>query len=137
MGPDAKPAVAAIGSCLSTDDKETSLQGLAALAALGPDAKDAVGDIIALFVDEDLRPDNKLRLQAVRTLAKIGKPAVPKLTQALTNQNRYMKVGVIEALGEIGPDAKEAIKPIQRLISNPDPEIRRAAARAAAKIQPG
>ncbi len=137
MGPDAKPAVAAIGSCLSTDDKETSLQGLAALAALGPDAKDAVGDIIALFLDEDLRPDNKLRLQAVRTLAKIGKPAVSKLIQNLSSPNRYMKVGVLEALGEIGSDAKEAIKPIQRLTSNPDPEIRRAAARAAAKIQPG
>jgi HEAT repeat protein len=137
MGPDAKPAVAAIGSCLSTDDKETSLQGLAALGALGSDAKDAVGDIITLFLDEDLRPDNKLRLQAVRTLGKIGKPAVPKLIQNLSSPNRYMKVGVLEALGEIGPDAKEAMKSIQRLASNTDPEIRRAAARAAAKIQPG
>jgi len=136
MGPDAKPVVAAIGSCLSTDDKETSLQGLAALAALGPDAKDAVGDIIALFVDEDLRPDNKLRLQAVKTLGKIGKPAVPPLTKALSSPNRYMKVGVIQALGEIGPDAKEAIRAIQRLASSPDPEIQRAANVAARKIQP-
>jgi HEAT repeat protein len=136
MGPDVKQAVPAIGSCLSAEDKETSLQALDVLAHLGPDAKEAVPDIIALFVDEDLKPDNKLRLQAVRTLGKIGKPAVPHLTKALSNQNRYMKVGVIEALGEIGPDAKEAIRPIQRLASNPDPEIRRAAARAATKIQP-
>jgi lysine biosynthesis protein LysW len=136
MGPEAKPAVAAIGSCLSVDDKETSLQGLAALAALGPDAKDAVPDIINLLLDEDLGRNNKLRLQAVKTLGKIGKPAVSSLTKALSQQNRYMKVGAIEALGEIGPDAKEAIKPIERLASNPDPEIRLAAIRAIRKIQP-
>jgi HEAT repeat protein len=136
MGRDVKQAVPAIGSCLSVEDKETSLQALDVLAQLGSDAKDAVPDIIALFVDEDLKPGNRLRSQAVRTLGKIGKPAVPHLTKALNNQNRYMRVGVIEALGEIGPDAKEASRSIQRLASNSDPEIRRAAARAVAKIQP-
>jgi serine/threonine protein kinase/HEAT repeat protein len=134
MGKDAKAAVPAIGSCLSPDDKETSIQALGLLADLGPDAKDAVGDIIALFVDENLRPDNKLRSEAVHTLARIGKPAVPSLTKALGNPNRYMKAGVIEALGDIGPDAKAALPTIQRLASNADPVISRAAARAAAKI---
>jgi len=134
MGKDAKPAVPALGSCLSPDDRETSIQALGLLADLGPDAKDAVGDIVALFVDENLRPDNKLRSEAVRTLAKIGKPAVPLLTKALGNPNRYMKAGVIEALGDIGPDAKGALPTIQRLASNPDPVVSRAAARAAAKI---
>jgi HEAT repeat protein len=134
MGRDAKPAVAALGSCLSPEDKETSIQALGILADLGSDAKDAVGDIIALFIDEDLRSENKLRSQAVRALAKIGKPAVPKLIQALSNANRYMKVGVIEALGDIGPDAKEALRTIRRLETNSDPIIRRAAASAAAKI---
>jgi lysine biosynthesis protein LysW len=134
IGKDAKPAVSAIGSCLSPDDRETSIQALGLLADLGPDAKDAVGDIIALFVDENLRPDNKLRSEAVRALAKIGKPAVPLLTKALGNPNRYMKAGVIEALGDIGPDAKGALPTIQRLASNADPIVSRAAARAAAKI---
>jgi serine/threonine protein kinase/HEAT repeat protein len=134
MGKDAKAAVPAIGSCLSPDDRETSIQALGLLAELGPDAKDAVGDIIALFVDENLRPDNKLRSEAVHTLARIGKPAVPKLIQSLGNPNRYMKAGVIEALGDIGPAAKDALPTIRRLANNPDPIISRPAARAAAKI---
>jgi HEAT repeat protein len=78
-----------------------------------------------------------LRAQAIRTLGKIGKAAVPKLQSTLTtSSNRHVLAGVIEALGEIGPDAKPAVKAIQsQLTRSRDPLIQEAAIRALARIQ--
>jgi HEAT repeat protein/S1-C subfamily serine protease len=135
MGPAAKVAVPAIGDCLDSNEKETSIQALQLLAALGPDAKDAVGQIIPLFADDEVDKENRLRTQAAKTLGKIGKPAVSKLQTTLqTNRNRYIIAGVIEGLGEIGPDAKQAVRYIQPKLGDPDPLISVAANRALAKI---
>lgn len=131
----AKAAVPAIGDCLDTNDKETSVQALKILADLGPDAKEAVGQIIALFADDEVEKENKLRAQAARTLGKIGKAAVPKLQSTLKNsRNRYIVAGVIEALGDIGPDAKPAATGIQPYLNNNDRLIAETARRAMEKI---
>jgi HEAT repeat protein len=135
MGPAAKAAVPAIGDCLDTSDKETSLQALKLLADIGPDAKDAVAQIVALFADDEVGKENKLRAQAAKTLGKIGKSAVPKLQTTLKNsRNRYIQAGVIEALGDIGPDAKPAAATIQQQLSSNDPLVSVAANRALSKI---
>lgn len=135
MGPAAKAAVPAIGDCLDSNEKEISIQALKLLADLGPDAKEAVAQIVALFADDDVGKENKLRAQAAKTLGKIGKAAVPKLHSTLRNsRNRYVQAGVIEALGDIGPDAKPAATTIQAQLSHSDPLISVAAGRALSKI---
>jgi HEAT repeat protein/S1-C subfamily serine protease len=135
MGPAAKEAVSAIGNCLDFKDKEVSLQALEVLGGLGPDAKAAVGDIIRLFLDEDTSPTNTLRGKAVDTLAKIGKPAVQRVHQALKQSNKFVRIGAAQALGQIGPDAKEATSSLRQMSNSPDPLLHQAADDALFKIQ--
>jgi HEAT repeat protein/S1-C subfamily serine protease len=135
MGPAAKEAVPAIGNCLDFKDKEVSLQALEVLGGLGPDAKAAVGDIIRLFLDEDTSPTNTLRGKAVDTLAKIGKPAVQRVHQALKQSNKFVRIGAAQALGQIGPDAKEATSSLRQMSNSPDPLLHQAADDALFKIQ--
>jgi HEAT repeat protein/S1-C subfamily serine protease len=138
MGSAAKAAVPAIGDCIDSNEKDISLQALTLLGTLGPDAKDAVGQIIPLFAEDEGEPgkdENKLRAQAIKTLGKIGKSAVKKLeTSAKQAQNRHVKAGIIEALGEIGPDAKSAAPYIQQQVVNSDPLVSRTASRALVRI---
>jgi HEAT repeat protein len=50
-------------------------------------------------------------------LARIGKPAVPGLIQALRNDDHWVRMGAIITLGMIGPDAAEAAEPLVNLFS--------------------
>jgi HEAT repeat protein/S1-C subfamily serine protease len=139
MGLAAKEAVPAVGKCLDYRDKESkevSLQALEVLYGLGPDAKPAVDDIIRLFLDEDLSDKNVLRGKAVDTLAKIGKPAVSRLRQALNKPDRYVRLGAANALGQIGSDAKEAAGSLRQMSNSTDPLLHKAAVDALFKIQP-
>ena len=134
MGSAAKEAVPAVGKCLDYKEKEVSAQALDVLAGFGPDANPAVIDIISLFVDEDLSPNNTLRAKAVDTLAKIGKRAVPKLREGL-NKSRSVRIGAANALAQIGPDAKLAVPSLIQMSNSPDPLVRQAAAGALIQIQ--
>jgi HEAT repeat protein/S1-C subfamily serine protease len=135
IGPAAKEAVSAIGKCLDFKEKDVSLSALDVLSGLGSDAKAAVGDIVTLFVDEDVSPTNTLRTKAVDTLSRIGKPAVPRLHQELRKASIYVRLGAIEALGQIGPDAKEARGTLTQMTVSPDQRIREAANQALLRIQ--
>jgi HEAT repeat protein/S1-C subfamily serine protease len=138
IGAAAKAAIPAIGDCLDPNEKEISLQALTLLATFGTDAKEAVGQIIPLFAEDEEetgKEENKLRAQAIKTLGKIGKPAVQKLQTALKqNPSRRVKVGIIDALGEIGPDAKPAAPYLEQLSRGSDSQVSRAAFKALTKI---
>ncbi len=137
IGPGAKEAATGVGRLLDLKDKETTLLALETLSAMGPGAFDASQDIIRLLEDRDIDPKNELRAQAVGTLAKIGKKAVPSLMNALRNPNQYIRYGAVEALGQMGPEAKEAVKTLQSMYKDTreDPVIRQAAKYALGRIQ--
>jgi serine/threonine protein kinase/HEAT repeat protein len=129
LGADAKPAVPALRDVLRDQDKTLQQSAIDVLAQLGPAAKEAVPDLI------DLLEAPLLREAAVTALGKIGKPAVAALKNALGSSSVGIRVGACMALGEIGPDAKEALLVLSGLQRDSEPTVRDAAATAMRKVQ--
>jgi HEAT repeat protein len=102
-----------------TDEKVLANASLV-LRQIGPDAKDAVPELIEV-VKKGKPP------QAVEALGRIGpkaKAAVPVLAEALKGKGSGsdpMRVRAAIALGQIGPDAKEAVPALADALSGPPP----------------
>lgn len=80
-----------------------------ALGEIGPAAKVAVPSLIAMLKDPDVRT------QAIRALGKIKDKEALQPLLALLKQ-KPLPEGVIEALGEIGPDAKAAVPLLESMV---------------------
>jgi len=52
-----------------------------------------------------------------------------------TDDDQLNRQIIIEALGRIGPDAKEALPVLERLSNDTNPDVRKAAAEALKKIR--
>lgn len=103
------------------DDADAGVRAQAAevLSRIGPAAKDAVPALLKRLDDEQLDLLAKPHLSqfvVAHALAKIGEPAVPGLIKAIDDPKLMVKVKAIHALGEIGPRAKSAIKPIEKAL---------------------
>lgn len=81
-------------------------------------------------------PDTVVYEVAIKSLSKVGSAAVPALTQVIANNKEGRRVvdGAIRALGNLGPDAKEAVPELARALSNP--QFGYAAAGVLTKIGP-
>ncbi len=71
---------------------------------------------------------------ALDALAGVGAAAVPRLVEALKYEKARSRVAYI--LGQIGPQAEAAVTALAGLLNDADPETRREAAIALAKIGP-
>lgn len=132
VGTAAKEAVPALADVLRETDKDVLLDALDALAAIGPDTKaTAVGGLIALFENRDAA----VRTKAAEAAGKI-KAAVPRLITALSDNNNDVRATAAIALGNLGPDARSALKTLathaQRDLS---PDVQLKCAEAVRKIQ--
>jgi HEAT repeat protein len=126
-------AVPVLRNGLKQKDRAQRHAVIEAIAELGPDAKPLAPDLTALFtVAED-------RDAATSTLAKIGREVVDDLTTALDKINKDMKLGAIQALDKMGPEAREkgtAVSALLKIIKNDrDAEVRIAANAALKKVQ--
>ncbi len=75
-------------------------------------------------------PSPYVRSQALQSIALLGPaaaPAVPKLIASLRGNDRAEQLGAIQALGSIGPDAREAIPAIRPFEEDTDSYFRDAA----------
>jgi hypothetical protein len=97
------------------------------LRAIGPEAKDAVPAILRTLSHSELgvtpletaatqgqlKPAELAeairKLPAVVVVTRIGKPAVGPLVRMFKDPNPYLRLAAIVAVGDIGPDAKDAI----------------------------
>jgi HEAT repeat protein len=131
LGPDAAEAVPILAKYLPfAKDASTRRFVLEVLGAVGPGARTSVPQVIEQLADEELHG------HAVETLARIGKGAVPELLRNLNDRNLKVRLGVIESLGAIGPEARAAVIPLSGGINRDrHPEIRRAIGDALRKIQ--
>jgi hypothetical protein len=103
LGAAAKPAVSVLMNALKSDDETLQLRAVRALTAIGSDAEEATGALVALLGNSKLRPD------VVKALGNIGRAAVPYLLQAMDSNDRFVRLGASRALGAIGPAAMPAV----------------------------
>jgi HEAT repeat protein len=139
---------------LAEKDKRLRIQVLDALARVGPDAKEAVPQLIKLFEEHEVKKNNKpppetLKLpdkdlfpKVAEVLGKIGKPAVQPLLEALRDPDltdpikALVRLGAVTALGNIGPAAQAAGATLYlHAQKDPVPEVRAAAVVAYRKVK--
>jgi HEAT repeat protein len=125
------PVVTELGEALSDDDAEVAMAAAVTLAHMGNAALPAIPALMEALVntaDGTAAMAKTLR----NALVTLGKPAVPALLHTLDKPE--LKGTAVEILGEIGPDAAEAIPTLATL--EDDPEVGAAVMRATALIQP-
>jgi HEAT repeat protein len=151
MGPDGKPASAALITALK-NDKDLFVRRFAAqaLGDVGADPKTAVPALASALKEDDKK---ELVEAALTSLGKMGAPAVPPLIDAVKNKpaapkkdkgnkkgpapidhTSFIRTKAIEALGNIGPKAKAAVPAL--IDSLRDPGVRTEAAVALGNIGP-
>jgi HEAT repeat protein len=123
MGPAASGAGADLAALLTDDDPAVRLDAAAALTRIeGEKATETIPVLIrALRVEKiDDSAQTAARDRAAHALARVGKPAVKPLLDALEGDfaaggadaskgvlNGAARLGVVQALGEMGPAANE------------------------------
>jgi len=123
IGPDAKDAIPALVNALSFANQDLREAVIEALGAIGPDAKEAVPILLNIFARKDLpdRLGHDLDLDAGDALARIGKPAVSAMIEALQSPDHPNSAYAYRVLAEIGSDAKASVPAlIERLYDESD-----------------
>ncbi len=133
LGPAAEGAVPALVQALGDGDFGVRMESALALGRLGRGAKEAIPALIeALKKDED----RAVREASARTLGRIGgKEAVPALVEAIGREGLYGRLRSVQALGRIGPGARESVPALaETLNTDEDRAVREASARALGRI---
>ena len=99
---------------------------------LGRHGADAVPVLENLLHD----PKDDLANQAARSLAQIGKPAVRTLAEASRNGNLTVSLRALWALSLIGPEAKDAVPTLVKLLDHEQERLRAAALYALGEMGP-
>jgi HEAT repeat protein len=109
------PAVPALREALKEKDNRLQAHAATALKRIGPDAKDAVPELVAVVKFYQGKEAAELaRLEAIDALGRIGpkaRDAVPALTDTLKEKTPHSpaRLRAAIALGEIGAPAKPAV----------------------------
>ena len=105
IGPDAKPAIPALGRMLRSREQERRWDAAGALGRIG---KDALPVLTSALRDAD----SDVRFAAIDGLAELGagaEPAIPVLLERLTEEKEVIRAGAIGCLARIGPPAAPAL----------------------------
>lgn len=101
----------------------------------------AGGRPVSYWLDELKKPDAKARRKAVRELGHVGPAdpaAVPAVTGALRDKDAAVRREAALAVFHLGPAAKEAEPALSDLAAkDPDPAVRKDAAKALEKLRGG
>ena len=124
-----KAAVPALVAALK--DKNEILRARAALALGNIDPVVVIGPMVAALNDVAW----SVRVSAAYALAQAGPAAVPALIQALKSDNSRARIGAIDALRDIGNDARPAVAVLKEALKDPDPGVQVSAALALQKIE--
>lgn len=136
IGPAAKAAVPAL--CAALQKEGTNAHAIIlALGDIGPDAATAEPLLVKAMGSKDA----SLAITAASALtqiqprsAKAAARAVPVLVAGLTDSLSETRQAAAEALGELGPLARDAVPALQKATTDPDKAVRDAAAKALKSI---
>jgi HEAT repeat protein len=127
LGPDARPAAAALVRACGTEDDSNREWVTSALEGLGPPPAEQMKDLIALTSDKSL----DVAYWAATLLGRLGAaagPAVPGLTTALEKHaEQAVRERAAWALGQIGPAAKSATPALRAAAAGNQPRLARMA----------
>ena len=126
-------AVGPLAAMLLDSDFDLQMVAISTLATYGPDAGDAVPNLVRAVE----RGDSDVRANAMRTLAIIGtdtQPAVAASIRALTDDKPATRKQAADLLGRFGAKAKAAVPALKSATEDADPDVRRAAAQAILNI---
>jgi HEAT repeat protein len=129
LGAQAQPLLPMVQKALKEPDHETRLAAVSAVSAVGAKDKETIGLVVNLLAEEEFRaPVGEL-------LVKIGKPAVPVLTEALVNPKKDIRLGAVKALNQLGAESAPALPRLRQMTSVEfDAEVRKAATEAVLNI---
>lgn len=140
MGPAAKAAVPQLVKIEQREEPEVRLQALVALGQIGPDAKAAVPVILKALQSEK---SDGVRYAAAFALGQIGasdKASRAALAKGMESDDAFLQVISAWALARVAKDDKQVQEKATEVVLNglaaDKVEVRRAAARAFAEINP-
>lgn len=148
LGPDARGARKSLRVALTDGDRTVRVAAALALATVDPSVVDAVGPLVdalgrpATYSTGYSYEDRKTgtiggRPGVPALLPRFGKAAVPHLVAALKSSREYQRQGAAEALGDIGPDARDAADELLRVLKeDPNLTVRAAAGLALGQVAP-
>lgn len=133
LGKGAAPAVAELHRVLAKDPQDQVRAAAAtALGAIGPQAKDAVPELLLGLVPGPGRAT--LRSESLEALKRIGPAAVPGLNQALKAKNALVRAGAAQILATFGPASAPALANLIICLDDGDARVRPQAALALGRI---
>jgi HEAT repeat protein len=111
IGPAARPAIPALLDLMraALDSEIRAAAAVTAIAIDPEDAKPAYDAFRARLAPTPANSNDDDWLNALPELGKAAKPLVPDLIAALNDKSEYRRHSALEALGVLGPDAKEAL----------------------------
>ena len=130
LGPAGAPAVPALVGALKDADLSVRRAAADSLGEIGPAAKASIPALVAALDDAA----GSVTLNAIESLGQIGKASVPALLEKLKEQHFQLLATTV--LGEIGPDASEAVPALTGLLNSKNIDVRREAMLTLASICP-
>src|SRR5262249_16618848 len=119
LGPEARPASAALAQALQDKCAAVRRSAAAALGEIGPTAAGGVSGLIEALREDEIR-DRSIALAA---LVKLGKRALPRLLDALRHPDPTVRRYAARALGK-APESRELTAFLALLLRDPDPVVR-------------
>ncbi len=135
MGPGACKAIPALIAALNDEESEVRVRVVYALGAIGPAAEPALLSLIRLLKDK--KAGDEVRWPVAMNLAKFGpnaRQAVPVLLEILETEDALMKIGAIDALGNLGQDDPRVVPALIKALDHPHSSVHRGAAGALARL---
>ena len=123
-----------VQGALREGDDELQKDAATTLGRIGPDAKAAVDDLATTLRDKD----DRVRIAAALALWRISRheAAIPTLVRMLQSDRILSRDEALEALAEIGSDAKPALPAIDAALNDEDGLIVSRAAETLGHIGP-
>lgn len=131
VGGDRPEVLSALVGAMSDQNSKLSTESWERLKRLGPKATSAA----PLLIERLGGRDQVLGKMAGAVLVSIGKSAVPALVTALQDPRPRARQQAVKVLALIGPPAKDALGPLEKLASDKDPLTKKWAAEAIRVIQ--
>ncbi|NQZ69888.1 MAG: HEAT repeat domain-containing protein [Lentisphaeria bacterium] len=117
---------------LSSQDGAKQNAAITTLQKLNADSPDAVSYILEA-INHELSIIRQAALEAIR---RIGRPLVAKLAAQLGEQAAWPRYYIIQALGDLGPDAAPASKALEKHLETAVGRLRSATVKTLGKIGP-